>query len=114
MKCREAGVSGQCKLMMKLMLLLFNLHARRVGINQILNAYMASLMQDVNKIYNDTNEYKIIVLTTIKSTEKSVGTKITKHREVTGTAKSTTRLDAGDILVLFGEFKDINRLIKTQ
>ena len=61
---------------------------------------------------NFTNAYKIIVLTTIKTSEKQVGQKVKKHREVTGTAKSTTRLEAGDILVLFGEFKDINRLIK--
>lgn len=62
---------------------------------------------------NFTNEYKIIVLTTIKSSEKLINNRLKKHREVTGTAKSTTKLATGDILVLFGEFKDINRLIKT-
>ena len=43
---------GQRKLMVKMMLLLYNLQARRVGINQILNVYMSSLIQDVNEIYN--------------------------------------------------------------
>ncbi len=47
---------GQCKMMVKLMLLLFNLRARRIGINQILNVYMTSLIQDVNEIYNNSNE----------------------------------------------------------
>ena len=47
--------NGRRKLMVKLMLLLYNLRARRVGINQILNVYMASLMQDVNEIYNPNN-----------------------------------------------------------
>ena len=45
---------GQRKLMVKMMLLLYNLQARRVGINQILNVYMSSLIQDVNEIYNIT------------------------------------------------------------
>ena len=47
--------NGQRKMMVKLMLLLYNLRARRVGINQILNVYMASLTQDVNEIYNPNN-----------------------------------------------------------
>ena len=42
---------GQRKLMMKVMILLFNLHARRVGINQILNIYMPSLNVNVNELY---------------------------------------------------------------
>lgn len=62
---------------------------------------------------NFTNEFKIIVLTTIKSVDKNEGGKIKKVEEVTGIAKSSTRLEAGDILVLFGEFKDINRLVKS-
>jgi len=37
--------------MMKLMILLFNLRARQVGINQILNVYMPALIMDVNEIY---------------------------------------------------------------
>ena len=41
---------GQRKQMMKLMILLFNLRARRVGINQILNVYMPALILDVNEI----------------------------------------------------------------
>ena len=42
---------GQRKLMMKVMILLFNLRARRVGINQILNVYMPSLNVNVNELY---------------------------------------------------------------
>ncbi len=42
---------GRRKQMMKLMILLFNLRARRVGINQILNVYMPALIMDVNDIY---------------------------------------------------------------
>ncbi len=48
---------GQRKLMVKMMLLLFNLQARRVGINQILNVYMPSLTVDVNEMYNSSNKY---------------------------------------------------------
>lgn len=47
---------GRRKMMIKMMLLLFNLRARMVGINQILNVYMASLTQDVNEIYNRNSE----------------------------------------------------------
>mgnify|MGYP006199174333 CR=1 FL=1 len=42
---------GQRKLMMKVMILLFNLRARRVGINQILNVSMPSLNVNVNESY---------------------------------------------------------------
>ena len=42
---------GQRKLMMKVMVLLFNLRAQRVGINQILNVYMPSLNVNVNELY---------------------------------------------------------------
>lgn len=59
-----------------------------------------------------TNEYKIIVLTTIKVPEEGNSTKPGKPNEATGIATSSTKLAAGDILVIFGEFNDINRLIK--
>ena len=45
---------GRCK-MIKMMLLLFNLQVKTVGINQILNVYMASLTQDVDEIHNPNN-----------------------------------------------------------
>jgi len=61
---------------------------------------------------NFTNEYKIIVLTTIKVTDVDSSAKGIRSTEVTGIAKSSTMLAAGDILVIFGEFNDINRLIK--
>ncbi len=41
---------GQQKLMVKLMILLLNLHARGVGINNILNVYMPSL-DDINEMF---------------------------------------------------------------
>ena len=42
---------GQRKLTMKLLILLYNLCARKVGINQILNVYMPHLNENVNGIY---------------------------------------------------------------
>ena len=42
---------GQRKVMMKLMIMLYNIRTRRVGINQILNVYMSSLEENVNRIY---------------------------------------------------------------
>ena len=59
-----------------------------------------------------TNQYKVIVLTTIKSTELHEGGKIKINKEATGIAQSDTVLAEGDILVLFGELKDITRLIQ--
>jgi len=61
---------------------------------------------------NLTNKYRVIVLTTIKSTESHEGGKTKVSKEATGIAQSDTILAEGDILVLFGESKDINRLIK--
>jgi len=61
---------------------------------------------------NLTNQYKVIVLTTIKSTEQQEGGKIKVNKEATGIAQSDTVLAEGDILVLFGELKDITRLIQ--
>ncbi len=49
--CIEFELIDQQKLMMKVMILLSNLHARMVGINQILNAYMPSLNVNVNELY---------------------------------------------------------------
>src|SRR5690606_6088744 len=59
-----------------------------------------------------TNQYKVIVLTTIRKHQTEQNGKIQKTEEVTGIAKSTTILQENDILVLFGELKHINRLIK--
>ena len=42
---------GQQKLTMKLLILLYNLRARKVGKNQILYVYMPSLNENVNGIY---------------------------------------------------------------
>ena len=61
---------------------------------------------------NFTNEYKVIVLTTIKNKDVEENGKTKKMSEVTGIAKSTTLLAANDILVLFGELQDIKRMIK--
>ena len=59
-----------------------------------------------------TNQYKVIVLTTIKSTEQQDGGKVKVNKEATGIAHSDTVLADGDILVLFGELQDITRLIQ--
>jgi len=42
---------GERKVLMKMLILLYNLRARKVGINQIKNVYMSSLDQDVNELY---------------------------------------------------------------
>lgn len=58
-----------------------------------------------------TNKYRVIVLSTIKTKEIiEKGNKIL-NKEATGIANSETILDAEDILVLFGEMRDINQLL---
>ncbi len=52
------------------------------------------------------------MLTTIKATEKEEDGKTKICKVATGIAQSDTVLADGDILVLFGELKDINRLIQ--
>jgi hypothetical protein len=42
---------GERKVLMKMLILLYNLRARKVGINQIKNVYMSSLDQNVNDLY---------------------------------------------------------------
>ena len=59
-----------------------------------------------------TNQYKVIVLTTITSNEQQEDGVVKVNKEATGIAQSDTILAEGDILVLFGELKDINRLIQ--
>jgi hypothetical protein len=49
--CITIEYRGQRKLMMKLMVHLYNLRTRKVGINQILNVYMPALDEDVNQLY---------------------------------------------------------------
>ncbi|MGK6350476.1 potassium channel family protein [Parapedobacter sp. DT-150] len=71
-------------------------------------AYVGMTLRQANL----TNKYKVIVLTTIRATETLVKGKTTIKKEATGIAQSDTVLMAGDILVLFGELKDINRLIQ--
>ena len=43
---------GERRIMMKMMILLYNFRARLVGINQIKNVYMANLIQDANNYLN--------------------------------------------------------------
>lgn len=61
---------------------------------------------------NLTNKFRVIVLTTLKSITTEDEGKVNVAKEATGIAQSETVLAAGDILVLFGEMKDINRLIQ--
>ena len=49
--CIEFEELDQQKLMIKLMILLYNLQARGVGINQILYVYMPSLDVNANELY---------------------------------------------------------------
>lgn len=60
------------------------------------NAYVGKTLREADL----TNKYQVIVLSTLK------------HKVATGIANSDTLLEAGDILVLFGELKNINTLIK--
>ncbi|WP_207423077.1 potassium channel family protein [Desertivirga brevis] len=57
------------------------------------------------------NRYKVLVLTTIKPA-RSGDTPGRNLKEATGVVKSNTVLEAKDILVMFGELMDIQRLIK--
>ena len=59
-----------------------------------------------------TNKYHVIVLSTIKTTNINSGGKTMVQKEATGIANSDTLLEAGDILVLFGEHRNINELIR--
>jgi len=70
--------------------------------------YVGMTLKDANL----TNKFKVIVLTTIKSTEALENGKMKVSKEATGIAQSDTVLAEDDILVLFGELKDINRLIQ--
>lgn len=72
--------------------------------------YIGMMLEEANF----TNEYKVIVLTTIKRTDKTENGITKKISVASGIAKSTTVLESNDILVLFGELKDIDRLIKWQ
>ena len=57
--------------------------------------YVNMTLKDANL----TNRYQVLVLTTIK------------NREASGLANSDTVLEENDILVLFGEIANINKLI---
>ncbi len=59
-----------------------------------------------------TNKYHVIVLSTIKTSTINSGGKTMIQKEATGIANSDTLLEAGDILVLFGELRNINELIR--
>lgn len=61
---------------------------------------------------NLTNTYEIIVLTTLQETKTERKGQIKITKDATGIAKSTTVLQKGDVLVLFGSVKDINKLIE--
>lgn len=61
---------------------------------------------------NLTNIFKVIVLTTIRISAVSDQGRMKEHKEASGIATSETVLSEGDILVLFGELSNINRLIQ--
>lgn len=70
--------------------------------------YVGMTLQEANL----TNRYKVIVLTTIRHEAIDEKGRIRVEREATGIAKSDTLLRENDLLVLFGELSDINRLIQ--
>ncbi|MFC4871920.1 potassium channel family protein [Negadavirga shengliensis] len=63
----------------------------------------------------DTNirsEFNINVLTIIKMEEKpNIFGIMSKKRKVTGVVSGDTKIEKGDILLLFGNIKDINRIL---
>ena len=61
---------------------------------------------------NLTNRYQVIVLSTIRTQKTEENGKIKMRKEATGIAHSDTQLEEGDILVLFGEIRNIHRLIQ--
>ncbi|WP_343538897.1 TrkA family potassium uptake protein [Sphingobacterium thalpophilum] len=61
---------------------------------------------------NLTNLYKIIVLTTVKITETRKDGVTREQKEASGIATSETVMEEGDILVVFGELSNINKLIQ--
>ncbi|GAA4184763.1 MULTISPECIES: potassium channel family protein [Sphingobacterium] len=61
---------------------------------------------------NLTNLYKIIVLTTVKITETKKDGITKEQKEASGIATSETVMAEGDILVVFGELSNINKLIQ--
>ena len=61
---------------------------------------------------NLSNIYKVIVLTTIKSYQRSNCTIVKNYKEATGIATSSTILAENDTVVLFGELMDIQKLLR--
>ncbi|MGJ1335649.1 potassium channel family protein [Sphingobacterium multivorum] len=61
---------------------------------------------------NLTNLYKVIVLTTVKITETKKDGVTKEQKEASGIAASETIMEEGDILVVFGELSNINKLIQ--
>lgn len=59
-----------------------------------------------------TNKYRVIVLTTIRKYETRDKGNVRIENEATGIATSSTILEEGDLLVLFGQISDIRRLIQ--
>ncbi len=70
--------------------------------------YVGRSLQEANL----TNQFKVIVLTTLRDQEMMEDGRPTIKREASGIAKSSTVLQADDLLVLFGEMSDIMRLIR--
>lgn len=69
--------------------------------------YVGMTLQEANL----TNEYKILVLTTLQSTQREQKGIMKTFKHSTGIAKSDTLLSKDDILVVYGNMKDIDRLI---
>ncbi len=70
--------------------------------------YVGMTLQEANL----TNRYRVIVLTTIKHVEQTEKGTMRIEKLASGIATSDTKLEENDILVLFGNSQDINRLIQ--
>lgn len=62
-----------------------------------------------------TRTYQVLVLTTIKTVQKKNPIGASKNvKQVQGVASSKTVLEQGDILVLYGNIRDIKKLLKEE
>lgn len=61
---------------------------------------------------NLTNKYKVLVMTTIKTSKVKQGKEMVEEKEASGIAQSDTLLEDGDVLVVFGEMTDIQKMIE--
>ncbi|HLR00770.1 MAG TPA: TrkA family potassium uptake protein [Sphingobacterium sp.] len=63
---------------------------------------------------NLTNKYKVLIMTTIKTSLQKKGGEVKAEKEASGIAHSDTLLEKDDVLVVFGEMTDIQKMMKME